>query len=183
LVEVFDGQSWSVVPSPNETTKFYDLLSGISCASVRSCDAVGYDYVSKSAGEVPLAESYTGAGWTLDSVAAPTGGGQLDGISCAASNSCMAVGVSFPGFDGASLAYTVKGNTWMSAPSAAVPQTSEPGLVAVSCAAARSCVAVGSHYGGSSNYLTTSEVFNGDLWSLMPSRNVATTTVASPQNA
>ena len=93
----------------------------------------------------------------------------------------MAVGVSFPGFDGASLAYTVKGNTWMSAPSAAaVPQSSQPGLAAVSCASAHSCVAVGSHYGGSSNYLTTTEVFNGDLWSLLLSGNVAATTAGSP---
>ena len=68
----------------------------------------------------------------------------------------------------------------MSAPSAAaVPQSSQPGLAAVSCASAHSCVAVGSHYGGSSNYLTTTEVFNGDLWSLLLSGNVAATTAGS----
>jgi hypothetical protein len=179
LVEVFDGKSWSVVPSPNETTTFYNLLSGVSCASAFSCQAVGYYFVSKAAGESPLAESLTRTGWTLDSVASPPGGGQLDGISCATSNSCAAVGVTFPGFDGASLAYTVRGSTWTSTPSAAIHQSSQPGLAAVSCATAHTCVAVGSHYGGSSNYLTTTEVFNGDLWSLLPSRNVAATTAGS----
>ncbi len=177
LLEVFKGKSWSVVPSPNQATTFYDLLSGVSCASAVSCHAVGYTYVSKSAGETPLAESYSGTGWTLDSVATAPGGGQLNGISCATSNTCVTVGVSFPGFDGASLVYTMKGNAWSSAPSAAVPQSSQPGLAALSCASAHSCVAVGSHYGGTSNYLTTTEDFNGDQWSLIPSRNVATTTV------
>jgi hypothetical protein len=168
LAEVFDGKSWSVVASPNEATPFYNLLSGVSCTRVDFCQAVGYYYISKAAGESPLAESYTRAGWTLDTVPTPSGGGQLDGTSCATTNSCVAVGVSFSGFGGASLAYTVKGHTWITAPSAAVPGSSQPGLAAVSCATAHSCVAVGSHYGGYSNYLTTTEVFNGDLWSPMP---------------
>jgi hypothetical protein len=172
LTEVFDGKSWSVVPSPNETTPFYSLLSGVSCASTVSCKAVGYYYVSKTAGESPLAESYTGTDWTLDSVARPPGGGQLNGISCATSKSCVAVGVSFAGSDGANLAYSVLGDAWTPAPSAAAYDGSQPGLASASCVSSHSCVAVGSHYGGSSDYLTTTEVFHGDLWSLLPSRNV-----------
>ncbi len=180
LVEVYDGKSWSVVPSPNGPTTFYSLLSGVSCASAVSCRAVGYYYVSKSAGESPLAESYSGSGWTLDSLPTTPGGGELNGISCASSISSAAVGVGFSASDGTSLAYTVNGKVWMSAPSAAVPRSSQPGLAAVSCTAARSCMAVGSHYGGNSSYLTTAEVFNGDLWSPSSSRNVATTTVGGP---
>lgn len=172
LVEAFDGKSWSVVPSPNKATNFYNLLSGVSCASRASCHAVGYYYLSKSAGEIPLAESYTGTSWTLDSIATPPAGGQLNGISCATSNSCVAVGLSFSAHDGESLAYTMNAGPWTSANSAAVPGSSQPGLAAVSCASAHSCIAVGSHYGGNSNYLTTTEVFNGDLWSQLSSDNV-----------
>ncbi len=175
LVEVFDGKSWSIVPSPNETTPFYSVLSAVSCTSAISCHAVGYSYVSKSAGEAPFAESYTGTGWTLDTLGSPPGGGQLNGISCVTSNSCVAVGVSFPEPDGASLAYTRNGNAWTLSPSAAIAQTSQPGLTAVSCVSAHSCAAVGSHYGASSNVLTTTEVFNGQRWSLLPSRNVTAT--------
>lgn len=179
LIEVFNGKSWAIVPSPNASTVFYSLLSGVSCSSAASCYAVGYFYVSKCAGLSPLAESSTGRGWTLDSVPTPRGGGELNGISCPTSISCVTAGVSFPGSDGASLAYEAERGTWVATPSAAVPQSSQPGLAAVSCASAHSCMAVGSHYGGSSDYLTTTELFNGDLWSLIPSGNVATTTAPS----
>ncbi len=180
LVEVFDGKSWSVVPSPNGPTTFGSLLSGVSCTSAVSCHAVGSYYASKTAGQRPLTESYTGGGWTLASLPTAPDGGQLNGISCTRSTSCTAVGVGFKAPDGTNLAYTVNGNMWMSAPGASRFRGSQPGLAAVSCSSAHSCVAVGSHYGGNSSYVTTSEVFSGGLWSPLTSRNVATKAVGDP---
>src|SRR5580658_589345 len=100
LSEVFDGTSWSVVPSPTGPTTFNSALTGVSCPSIVSCHAVGHFYVSQSAGESPLSESYAGAGWTLDNMPTTPGGGELNGISCARALSCTSVGVGNRGSDG-----------------------------------------------------------------------------------
>jgi hypothetical protein len=171
LIETFDGTSWSINGSPNMVTSFYNELSSVSCTSDLSCQAVGFYYVSKARGQSPIAESYEGKNWVVTPLPADTGSAQLDGVSCARATSCAAVGVQFTGSDGRSLAYIFDGSAWAAAPSASVVQSSQPGLSDVSCSSEHICMAVGSHYGGRSSYLTSTEALNGTRWSLVASPN------------
>jgi hypothetical protein len=90
------GSGWAVVTSPpvpgtDPGNNFPSLVAG-TCADPEECWAVG----NTGAGDTdqPLAEEYTGSGWTVVAsphVSAPNGGG-LGGIACFAPDDCWAVG-------------------------------------------------------------------------------------------
>jgi hypothetical protein len=55
LVEQWNGEAWTVVPSPNPSGATVSTMSGVSCTAATTCTAVGYD--DNSAGiDVPLIE-------------------------------------------------------------------------------------------------------------------------------
>ena len=93
LAEVWNGTNWAIAASPNPNGSTYNQLSGVSCATVAFCIAVGYD---TNGGSVPvtLAEVWNGAAWSIMSTPNPTGSlsSYLSGVSCPTTSSCTAVG-------------------------------------------------------------------------------------------
>jgi hypothetical protein len=65
LVEAWDGNAWTVVPSPNAA--FTNILQGVACTSAAWCTAVGFDAPS-TGGNVPLTEVGTSATRTSTSL-------------------------------------------------------------------------------------------------------------------
>lgn len=67
LVERWDGTQWAVVPSPTPnagpSNGYNDVLTGVPCASVNSCTAVGY--LQTSGTSKTLVESWDGARWSV----------------------------------------------------------------------------------------------------------------------
>jgi hypothetical protein len=101
LVGRWDGRRWSIEQTPRSVSTYgsqeTDVLSGVSCTSDTVCTAVGS--ARDEAGQMEeLAERRTGARWTIQlppSTAHAAGvlpGNVLDGVSCAALTSCVAVG-------------------------------------------------------------------------------------------
>ena len=76
LVEQWDGTSWSIVPSPDESPDESDALNGVSCTASSACTATGIASNSQA-----LVEHWDGSVWTI--VATPTLGTQagLNGVS------------------------------------------------------------------------------------------------------
>ena len=131
LAEAWDGTSWTIqsVPSPAGSTSAG--LSGVSCTSATFCEAVGS--FNAGAGEVPLAETWNGTSWQVQSVPGPAGEGisTLRTVSCVSAAFCEAVGGS-PAF-----AEMWNGTAWST--------QAMPGSVgSVSCVSANFCAAVGS---------------------------------------
>ncbi len=97
LIEVWDGSTWSIVPSPNPT--IFDGLQDVSCINSASCTAVGYSTTTQFGdGAVQtLVESLNGATWSI--VPSPTiaAGGILQGVTCPSATLCAAVGRSLNG--------------------------------------------------------------------------------------
>ncbi len=93
LIESWNGTSWLVVPSPSPGS-MYNQLQGVSCASLTACTAVGWYYRASSSGvQRTLIESWNGTSWSM--VPSPNRGvryNELDGVSCASSATCKAVG-------------------------------------------------------------------------------------------
>ena len=87
LVESWNGAAWSVVPSPSPSVAY---LYGVSCASARSCTAVG-DYATKSQVRQVLVESWNGTSWSTVANPSPFAA-YLYGVSCASARACKAVG-------------------------------------------------------------------------------------------
>ena len=173
LIEAWNGSAWSLDSSPNNGTVPNDL-TGVSCASSSSCEAVGYSGLG-SAEDQTLVESWNGTAWTI--VPSPNSGptSALSGVSCIAANSCVAVG---HGSLSSTIAQTLveswNGTAWSIVPSPDVG-TNGNFLNAVSCVTATSCTAVG-EYATSGGYpqLTLIESWDGTKWSVVPSPNKTT---------
>jgi hypothetical protein len=147
LVERWNGKRWSIQP----TARLQGELTGVSCSSERACTAVGYVgpfEPSSSPYEGTLVERWNGAKWLVQHTPTlGTGNSSLSGVSCVSPTDCTAVGSHDPGgFTGSPPNYGVKslverwnGKRWSIQPT---PQSGGR-LGGVSCASARSCVAVG----------------------------------------
>jgi hypothetical protein len=155
LVEQWDGKAWSVVTSPDEgSASNSTVLNAVSCASSRSCAAVG-NFLGNSGGSRTLIESWDGAKWSV--VTSPDKGraaldNNLAGVSCASTRSCVAVGNagSSPVGGGNTLVEPWDGAAWSVVPSPDLGQTAS-GLAGVSCLAT-TCVAVGAYEGADQVY-------------------------------
>lgn len=163
----WNGRRWARqhLPSPVQTQ-----LTGVSCASARSCMAVG-----NHAGRA-FAERWNGRRWAIKRV---PHSGFLLGVSCTSARRCTAVGSynNQAAQAGLTLAARWNGKKWAIQrtpnPSAAKASGSNTPLTAVSCTSARSCIAVGydSPEFGPSNGNPLAESWNGKQWAIIPTPN------------
>ncbi|HEY1650905.1 MAG TPA: hypothetical protein VGG09_03400, partial [Acidimicrobiales bacterium] len=150
LAELWNGSTWTVTPVPAVTASPNYGLDGVSCAGPSFCAAVGGNENKN------VVETWNGSSWTLDTVATPSGGGNLIGVSCFSATSCTAVGEL--GDAGASgntpQALTWDGQNWSEATTPASPTSSSGSdYYAVDCITDWACVAAGDAQMSGSNYL------------------------------
>jgi hypothetical protein len=165
LVERLSGSTWSIQSSPNPAGMSKAYLTSVACLSTSDCWAVGksaYKLIEELEGKKPTAliEHWNGSSWAISSLAEPPT--QLTGVSCGATNSCVAV----TGTEG----YAVRrwnGTAWISDSAKAPPAGSGPSLVDVSCSSATECTAVGS-YLVSGHTAPLAERWSGGSWSVQP---------------
>ena len=176
LVESSDGTSWSVVPSPNEgPASSTNLLGGVSCASTRTCTAVGFTE-SKGGVSKTLVESWDGTSWS--GVPSPNEGPASSsnlfyGVSCASTRTCTAVGFTeSKGGVSKTLVESWDGTSWSGVPSPNEgPASSSNLFYGVSCASTRACTAVGFTESKGGVYKTLVESWDGTRWSVVPTPN------------
>src|SRR5207248_3737018 len=90
LIEHWNGTAWSIVTSPNGSTTRDNSLSGVTCASVSNCWAVGYYY--NGSNPQTLIEHWNGTAWSIVTSPNATQNDELSGVSCASASDCWAVG-------------------------------------------------------------------------------------------
>ena len=160
------GTAWSVRPSPNVgpvSTGAY--LTSVSCVSATFCMAAG-DFANTSHGYVSLFEKWDGRSWSI--APSPSEGKASsynipNGISCASSSSCMAVGNT----NAQALVEHWDGTRWSGVP---VPAGDDV-LNGVDCTSSGACVAVGYFETKAENSRTLVESWNGARWSVVASPN------------
>jgi hypothetical protein len=93
LAERWNGMAWSAQEPPIPTGAKESTLNGASCTSSTMCTAAGY-FENSSGKAVPLAEKWNGTAWSVQELPNPAGAkeGYLEGVSCASSTECTAVG-------------------------------------------------------------------------------------------
>jgi hypothetical protein len=160
LIETWNGNVWSVAPSPNAPHD--DSLAHISCLSASFCVAVGAAYNSGSPHKT-LVESWNGTEWSVAQSPSPALFDELRGVSCVSIKFCVAVGNEYSGGAGPSHAL-VEG--WNGKQWSAVPSPSSGPLSGVTCVSAKRCLAVGGSTSG-----TVVESWNGSTWSVLESPN------------
>jgi len=164
LIELWDGNSWSIQNSPNTSSTVDNLLDGVSCVSVSWCVAVGTSDDGRL--EQTLIEVWDGTSWSIQASAntSPTEDNGLYSVSCLSAISCVAVGE----FDNGWLQTLVQvwdGNTWTIQASENSSTTETNYLFEVSCVSANSCVAVGAFMRGGWNQ-PMAQVWDGSSWTM-----------------
>jgi hypothetical protein len=97
LAERWNGQRWSITPSPKVSNIF---LSGVSCVSGSDCLAVGAGApdgvpLDIGGGDATVAEQWNGTRWAVQHPAQPVRGYEsiwLNGVSCPSKLVCFAGG-------------------------------------------------------------------------------------------
>ncbi len=159
LVEQWNGTTWSIVTSPNQTFALNSSLTSVACSTAAACVAVGsYDTQLVTS---TLTEQWNGSTWSI--VASPNPSGPesaLSGVTCTSTSNCVAVG-----FGHGTLIERWNGTTWAIVTSVNPTGATGASLTDVSCPSATRCVAVGTIF------LQTVvqrlvETYNGTKWSL-----------------
>ena len=172
LAERWNGIRWSIQPTPKPTgAKGYGVsyLGGVSCASPRSCAAVGHSGNSAGTAGVPLAERWNGIRWSIQQTPQPAHAtvGFLSGVSCSSLRYCTTTGFFINGAGvGVTLAERWNGTKWT------IQRTPNPAawtyvqLVDVSCPSQRSCTAAGFFSIVTGIEVMLAEGWNGTSWTI-----------------
>jgi hypothetical protein len=165
LPEPANARGWSIEPTPILSGYANGGLASVSCRSRAQCVAVGFgsDYAPPD----PIAEIWNGKSWSPQYVGDFSDQGTpLLGVSCPATNDCVAVG--YDQFNGGPLVPIAEGwngTNWVqqNIPTPEPPGETRSRLLSVSCSAPTSCTAVGYDY---DNDQPLVERFTGTDWSL-----------------
>jgi len=161
------GTHWSGRYSghPNE-------MVAASCATASSCMAVGQIEVGHEL--LAAAEHWDGTSWSMQQIVLPVSATYafMDGVSCPAANSCIAIGGYLAGKQPfIPIAERWNGKRWAMQIIPGPPRKTFASFAALSCPAVRSCVAVGMYQRGAFG-----ETWNGARWKaqLIPQPSQAT---------
>lgn len=150
MTETLAGGTWTAaeapLPGPPPGPDDFAALLSVSCPAPGNCVAVGY--YGKEGDFSALIETLSGGTWTPATAPLPAGeadlGAELDGISCPAPGTCVAVGeYNVPDYREHALAETLSGGTWTATTAPAPAGISDAALFAVSCPAPGTCAAAG----------------------------------------
>lgn len=171
LPQAAGAMGWTQIPSSNPTGTQIGL-SGVSCRSTKSCEAVG-TYV-ESGSFVPLAEELESltSKFVLQTIKAPAGTTRtfLNAVSCASTTFCEAVGdYENKAGEVVTLAYEWNGSKWEVQTTPNPAGATENELFGVSCVTSSDCEAVGSY--GKVKENTLAEKWNGSKWEIQSSPN------------
>ena len=171
LAETLSNGTWTPAgPPPPPPLGLADpnpSLNGMSCPGPGTCVAVGqYDQNSSPHG---LVETLSGGTWTPAPALLPAGqaplGAELNGISCPAPGSCVAVGA-YNGQDHAEhpLVETLSGGTWTAVTAPLPAGITAATLNAVACATPGSCAVVGETGQLAGDLHALIETLSGGTW-------------------
>jgi hypothetical protein len=164
LADIWNGKAWT----PTQlTTDAIRSLSAVSCLSPKNCLAVGAWHSPEGGYGGPIAFTWNGAKWQVPAIPAMPAnyGSAFTGVSCVPGRFCVVtgyapapkIGVTTP------FSYQWNGKTWTAMNPVTPKGVTRLVLDSVSCASAKSCLAVGN---GSGPVGDVAEVWNGRTWTV-----------------
>lgn len=167
LVLRWDGDSWSILPSPNASPSQQSLKS-VTCESTSFCIAVGFSF--GGSGLEALVLLWDGTDWSIvpGLSTAPGTTTSLHSVSCVSTSSCVAVGNIWSGPVSQTLVARWDGAVWTQVSSPNTAPTLNNSLFSVSCVTESFCMAAGNHSDGASSMTLVLE-WNGTTWTKVAS--------------
>ncbi len=180
LTEHWDGNTWTVIPSPNvprgSDNGANNFLYGVDCVSSSDCWAVGF-YFSLG-GNATLILHWDGAAWSV--VPSPSTGtnhwNHLLGVTCASASDCFAVGYNTGPTNTTRQIMIARWNgvAWSLSTALGLPSAQNAELFGATCPSESNCWAVGYYTnGGISQPLI--ERWDGAAWLPFPSPSLTPT--------
>jgi hypothetical protein len=175
LIEHYDGNSWSVVSSPNANAVGDNELIGVTCSSTTDCWSVGYYSVGNPTFPTgalvyqTLIEHWDGTSWTIVTSpnSSPAENNSLGGVSCTSATNCWAVGGYSSSVSSVALLEHYDGTSW------SIVSSPSPGgsnvLNGVACTSATDCWATGAYQ--STVVQSLKEHYDGASWTVVDSAN------------
>ena len=169
VAAVWNGSVWSAQSTTNPSGAAYANLNAVSCASAKSCEAVGDYRITTTANDPKaLADAWNGSSWALQQAAAPAGATDnlLNDVSCASASFCVAVGWHFNSAGNeVNLAEIWNGTSWLIKATPNLKSQSggadDNVLYGVSCVSSSFCQAVGVGPSG-----PDAALWNGTSWTV-----------------
>jgi hypothetical protein len=175
LAERWNGRRWILTHPRNAPHTEDGSLTGVSCTSARSCEAVGGGVTMPAPGQLgplTLAERWNGRKWVLQHVPVPAGSNRpvLAAVSCTSARACTAVGSYGPAGGGASVPLVERwnGTTWAIQPFPAVTGGTVVSITGVSCTSASACAAVGTVVTSGNGRAPVAAAWDGTTWAIQP---------------
>jgi hypothetical protein len=160
LNEWWNGSKWQLENVPTFPSFPYgENVTSVSCATADSCVAVGQN----------IGEYWNGSTWAVADPVQPAGATwvQMSGISCPASNYCVAAG-NWPdsNADGATepLIEVWNGSTWSIQYDTVLPADESSYVEGVSCTSTSSCFATGGYSPTEDTNVATTMQYTGGAW-------------------
>jgi len=186
LIERWNGESWSIVASPNPAGSKNARLFGVSCSSATSCFAVGNATKRASTSIAALVERWNGKSWSILATpklsAAARDSSLLGGISCTSTSFCVAAGTLLIGDNAGNITGRQavleqwNGKSWSILASPTPKGSSASELGGVSCTSPTACFAVGDQYlevrppgSFAEGSVTLTERWDGKAWTVLAS--------------
>ncbi len=176
IAEHWNGRRWRFESVPLPLPNFGYELKGVDCTGARECLAVGdFAAASGTGGLKVLTERWNGSHWRMIRAPSPAGSLiELNGISCVSASRCEAAGdYQLPNTKTAGLLEGWDGRHWRIQRAAAPPAGHGQNFDfdAVSCAARRSCTAVGAAFTGLPQSYVLAEHLTSSGWKLQRTPN------------
>ena len=174
LGERWNGASWRIQATPSPAGATGSHFLAVSCTAPGACTAVGAVTAgARGARTVGLAERWNGTTWRVQSIPGPgrSIGAGFAGVSCSSVTACTAAGSDVTASQfGRPAAASWRGKGWRrQAVPARAGASAANGLVGVSCASARACIAVGFSTATTGESTTLAERWDGGNWRIQPS--------------
>jgi hypothetical protein len=155
-------KKWAIEESPNPTGAKSTALTGVSCTAVEACTAAGH-YLNGAGLEQTHIQAITSETKKIAIQESPNPqlpAGSLPGVSCATTETCMAVGhlVGTSGVE-VPLGEQWNGKEWSLQETASPTGAKGAWLSGVSCTAAEACTTVGRYVNSSGVEVALAEVF------------------------
>src|SRR5262249_18677356 len=156
---------WTIVPSANMLPTQHNELKSVACVSTSDCWAVGR-FLSGVAYQT-LIEHWDGTAWTVavSPNSNPSQPNEFDGVTCASTSNCWAVGSFWNGTANRTLIAQWNGTLWTMVTSPNTSASQDNALNDVTCNTAADCWSVGTYLVGSL-YRTLTLHWDGTDWSI-----------------